>query len=102
MDMAVTDSALTRIPVADGKSGENVRLYLLDMSKADPEKLKEFRCGDSWTPYEETPEEQEHRLAEGRAALAEYEAEYGAFTLEEKAWARKILGDLGIGNDVSR
>ena len=85
-----------RLVPEDGDEGK-IQLYLLDMSKADPEKLKEFGFDGTWTPVEETPEERAKRLEEGLAALAEYEAEYGAFTPEERAWAREILDSLGIG-----
>ena len=76
---------------------DGFRLYVIDLSKMDPEKSRDFGSGGSWEPVEETPEERARRLEEGRAAVAEYEAEFGAFTPEEKAWARATMASLGIG-----
>jgi len=36
------------------------------------------------------------RRQAGRAAMAEYQAELGAFTAQERAQARRVLADLGI------
>ena len=69
---------------------DGFRLYAIDSSKADPEKLEDLRaCYVTLTPVEETPEEHAKRLEDGLAAVAEYEAEFGAFTPEDEAWPRR-------------
>ena len=42
----------------------------------------------------------EAHLEDGLAAVAEYEAEHGAFTPEELAEADRVLDELGIGKPV--
>ena len=41
--------------------------------------------------------EHEQRLSEGRAAVAEFEAEHGAFTEDELVAAEAALARMGIG-----
>lgn len=73
-------------------------LYLIDLSQADPDKMSELRASyASWDVVEESPEERARRLEEGLAAVAEYEAEYGAITPEQEAWADTVLDGLGFG-----
>ena len=83
-------------PGEDGRE-EPTGLYAIRLSKADPEKKRELGLDGPRTPIEEDPEERANRIEEGLAAIAEYEAEYGAFTADEKAWARGVMARLGIG-----
>jgi hypothetical protein len=39
-------------------------------------------------------------IEDGLRAVAEYEAEYGPFTEEERRWAREELDRLGVGRAV--
>ena len=71
------------------------QLYVYSFSKLDPE-LRASIVGDL-SPPEETTEEKAARLEWCRAATAEYDAEFGPLTAEEKAWADAILDELGIG-----
>lgn len=84
-------------PPGEYVGGEGVRLYAVDLSKADPEKIEELGLDDPWEPVEETAAERANRLEEGLTAVAEYEAEYGPFTADEKAWARQVMDSLGVG-----
>ena len=86
------------IPPPDGDD-RDFRLYVIQLSKAD-RRVSGDLDDDDWTPVEETPEERAKRLEEGLAAVAEYEAEYGAFTPEQEAWAAAVLDRLGIGVDT--
>ena len=88
-----------KIPPPREDTDDVIRLYAIDLSRADPEMIRELGLDGSWKPVEETPEERARRLEEGLAAIAEYEAEYGAFTADEKAWARGIMASLGIDVD---
>lgn len=78
--------------MADASRGET-KLYVLSFSKMDPE-LRASLVGD-WSPPEETPEERAARLESCRVATAEYDAEFGPLTPEEKAWADAILDGSG-------
>lgn len=90
----VEDGAL----VEDG-DGRKFRLCLIDTRTADPEKVAFLnQPDDGWVREEPDPEELERIRQEGLAAVAEYEAEFGAFTEEEKAWSKKILDEFGIGS----
>ena len=92
-DNVVGDGAL----VEDG-DGREFRLCLIDTRTADPEKVAFIEPrDDGWVRDEPDPEERERTLREGLAAVAEYEAEFGAFTEEEKTWASGLLDSLGIG-----
>ena len=90
--------------VGDGKlvedgDGREFRLCLIDTRTADPEKVAFLnQPDDGWVREEPDPEELERIRQEGLAAVAEYEAEFGAFTEEEKAWSKKILDEFGIGS----
>ena len=76
-------------------------LYAIDLSQADPDKMSALRASyTSWDLVEESHEERARRLEEGLAAVAEYEAEYGAITPEQEAWADTVLDRLGIGVDT--
>lgn len=74
-------------------------MYTIDLSKADPEKRKQLGFVGGRAPVEDPPEERAKRIERGLAAIAEYEAEYGAFTPEEMEWSRAVLDSLGIGVD---
>ena len=87
------------IPLPEGCEDDGFRLYAIDFSKVDPEALG-GPDGDDWEPVEDSPEEHAKRLEEGLAAVAEYEAEYGAFGPELEAWADAVLDSLGIGMDT--
>ena len=91
-DNVVGDGAL----VEDG-DGREFRLCLIDTRTADPEKVAFLSPPDGWVREEPDPEELERIRQEGLAAVAEYEAEFGAFTEEEKTWASGLLDSLGIG-----
>ena len=90
--------------VGDGKlvedgGGREFRLCLIDTRTADPEKVAFLEPrDDGWVREEPDPEERERILREGLAAVAEYEAEFGVFTEEEKAWSKRILDEFGIGS----
>lgn len=83
-------------PWEDG-TGDGAPMYLIDFSKAGPEESNQRGSDGSWEPVEETPEERARRMREGLAAIAEYEAEFGTFTADEKAWARGVMASLGVG-----
>jgi len=85
-------------PSEDGVE-DGARTYVIDFSKADPRTIEELGWDGNWEPVEETPADRAKRLKDGMAAIAEYEAEYGAFTADEKAWARGVMASLGIGVD---
>ena len=85
-------------PWEDG-AGDASRMYLIDFSTAAPDERSALELDGSREPVEEAAEERAKRLDEGLAAVAEYEAEFGPFTPEEKAWARAVLDRAGIGMD---
>ena len=83
--------------VEDGH-GREFRLCLIDTRTADPEKVAFLtQPDDGWVREEPDPEELERIRQEGLAAVAEYEAEFGAFTEEEKTWASGLVDSLGLG-----
>lgn len=85
-------------PWEDG-AGDGTRMYLIDFSTAAPDERSALGLDGSWEAVEEDAEERATRQKEGLAAIAEYEAECGIFTADEKAWARGVMARLGIGVD---
>ena len=88
--------------VEDG-DGLGFRLCLIDTSTADPEKvafLEQFDAGRK--PDEPCPKETDRGVKEGLAAVAEYEAEFGAFTDGERTWASGLLDSLALGTKPAR
>ena len=91
--------------VVGDRDGEDLRavggqigragLHILEFSKLDQETRE--RIVGEWTPREEAPEEREARRQRCRVATAEYDAEFGPLTPEERAWADAILDELGVG-----